>query len=242
MTEERLTKKERRELAKQKKLEEKNKEQNTEKTKQGMLWLIGLAVFAFLGWQVYQFLSDPLPEQVVFPIEVSQTDQIKGNPDAKVVLLEYSDFQCPACKAYQPLVNQVAEEMGEDILMVFRHFPLTTIHQNAFSAALAAEAAGKQEMFWEMNELLFERQEAWSQERNIDDIFIGYAEELDLEVERFTNDYNSGVVRAKVEGDIMSGNQLGVNSTPTFFLNGRRLQNIRTYQDFVNAINNELGQ
>ncbi|MDP4009229.1 MAG: DsbA family protein, partial [bacterium] len=89
---------------------------------------------------------------------VRDTDQVKGSREARVVLVEYSDFQCPACQFYADWISQLAESFGEDIAIVYRHFPLRSIHQQAELAAVASEAASKQGMFWEYHDLLFERQ------------------------------------------------------------------------------------
>lgn len=95
-------------------------------------------------------------------MEVKVNDNVKGSREAKAVLIEYSDFQCPACQVYYPVVKQLTEELGNEILVVYRHFPLTTIHPNALPAAKAAEAAGKQGKFWEMHDMLFDKQSEWS--------------------------------------------------------------------------------
>lgn len=237
-----LTKKEKRELAKQQKKDAQKKEAVADRSKRGFLWLIGLVIFAFVGWQIYNFFATPLPEQAVEPIAVAESDLTKGNPDAQMVLIEFSDFQCPACKAYYPLVNQLGEEMGDEVLIVYRHYPLTQIHPNATPAALASQAASKQDKFWEMHDLLFDRQEEWSGVNNAEELFISYAEELELNIDQFRQDLSSREARDKVNADLISGNQLGVNATPTFFLNGRKLDGIRSYQDFVSAIENAQTQ
>jgi len=95
-------------------------------------------------------------------ITISEADHTKGNPDAAVKLVEYGDYQCPACAGVNPAVNQVIENMGEDIMLVYRHFPLVNIHPNALAAAYAAEAAAIQGKFWEMHDKLYENQQEWS--------------------------------------------------------------------------------
>jgi protein-disulfide isomerase len=96
------------------------------------------------------------------PNIVAQDDWVKGNKDSKVIVVEYSDFQCPACAAYFPMVEQVMDEYKDKVAFVYRHFPLTSIHPHAEPMARAAEAAGKQGKFWEMYELIFKNQNAWS--------------------------------------------------------------------------------
>lgn len=95
-------------------------------------------------------------------VELNENDHMLGNPDATVVLVEYGDYQCPACGAVHPVVNQLMENLGEDVTLVFRHFPLVNLHANALPAAQAAEAAGMQGKFWEMHDKLYEHQSDWS--------------------------------------------------------------------------------
>lgn len=163
---------------------------------------------------------------------VSDADWVKGNKESKVVLIEYSDLQCPACKVYHPVVKQLTEEFGDRILFVYRHFPLRNIHPNSDMAAQAAEALGKQNKFWEMADKLFENQEKWSSEKNPRDLFLEYARSLGLDVEKFKNDLDSSQVKDKIEKDYQSAVKARVNATPTFFLNGTKLDNPRTYEEF----------
>ena len=165
--------------------------------------------------------------------EIRSDDWVKGNPKAAVRLIEYSDFQCPACGSYYPLVKELAEEYGDRVAFVYRHFPLATIHRNAFSAAIAAEAAGRQGDFWGMHDTLFEKQAAWGESSNPEELFAGYAADLDLDAERFrTDSVDSSLTR--VERDAMNG--LALNSTPTFFLNGVKIANLRSLEEFKTQI------
>jgi protein-disulfide isomerase len=174
-------------------------------------------------------------------VSVLQNGWAKGNKDAKVKLVEYSDFQCPACGAYYPLVKRLNEEFGDRIEFTYRHFPLSQIHLNADLAAHAAEAAGRQGKFWEMHDMLFENQQAWSETRNTQELFTDYAASLGLEAEQFARDVDSKEVKEKVKADYTSGIESGVNGTPTFFLNGKRLVNPKDYDAFRNIIIAELG-
>lgn len=147
-----------------------------------------------------------------------------GNPQSKVVLVEFSDLQCPACKNAEPSVKSITDEFGNRIRFEYRHFPLKSIHKNAEAAAYAAEAAAMQGKFWEMKAKLFENQEAWSDASSAKDLFTGYAGELGLDTTKFTADMGSSQVREKVAADVALGNSIGVNSTPSFYLNGKRLR------------------
>lgn len=158
-------------------------------------------------------------------------DHIKGNPAAKVILVEYSDFQCPACGAYYPLLRKLADEYATDITFAYRHFPLQQ-HANAVPAARAAEAAGMQGKFWEMHNMLFEHQDAWAEEANPTETFMGYAHELGLNGDQFRRDYAADAGRDRAKADFQSGLRAGVNATPTFFLNGKKIENPRSYDAF----------
>lgn len=165
----------------------------------------------------------------------SATDHVKGNPTAKVVLVEYSDFQCPACGAYYPLVRRIADDYANDIAFVYRHFPLQQ-HPNAIPAAQAAEAAALQGKFWEMHNMLFEHQDAWAGAANPADIFRGYARELGLTEEQFRKDYDADAGRDRAKEDFQGGLGAGVNATPTFFLNGTKIENPRSYEEFKTVL------
>jgi protein-disulfide isomerase len=148
----------------------------------------------------------------------------RGNIDSKVVITGYSDFQCPACRAYEPLVNQLYKEYGDRVLFVYRHFPLFSIHPNADAAARASEAAGRQGKFWEMHDMLFENQSSWSKLVNAESVFAGYAQKLGLALEDYESVMASDEVRQMVADDYARGLKAGVNSTPTFFLNGTKIR------------------
>ena len=123
---------------------------------------------------------------VAIEITIASDDWVKGNKDAKVVLIEYSDFQCPACALYYPVLNKFSEEFGDRLAIVYRHFPLPQ-HQHAKSMAYAAEAAGKQGKFWEMHDMIFDNQRSWTNQRNVKDTVLGYAKTLGLNIEQFEN-------------------------------------------------------
>ena len=122
------------------------------------------------------------------PADVSLDDHIRNGAQAKVVLVEYGDFQCPACGAYEPLVQQLLSKHVSDVQFVFRHFPLTQIHKNALLAAKYAEASGIQGKFWEMHDVLYARQKEWSDSLNAKDLFNGYGKDLGLNVAKLETD------------------------------------------------------
>lgn len=170
---------------------------------------------------------------------VSEDDIVLGNKDSKVILVEYSDFQCPACKAYQPLVKQLLKEKGDKFLFVYRHFPLPQ-HLQAKPASYAAEAAGKQGKFWEMHDMIFEKQTDWAGKKDADEIFTQYAKNLGLDMARFESDSASSAIRDKVANQYKSGIANSVNATPTFFLNGKKILP-KSYEDLVKMIDEANG-
>lgn len=154
-------------------------------------------------------------------------DHVFGNKNSKVVLVEYGDFQCPACGAAYPQVKAVTEEYKDQIAFIFRNFPLTTLHPNAQAAAAAAEAAGLQGKYWEMHDKLYESQGTWSSASASDrgDLFESYAMGLSLNIKKFDNALdasNSGVTQ-KINFDKAVGNKLGVNAAPTLYLDGKSI-------------------
>lgn len=172
---------------------------------------------------------------------INDNENIKGDKEAKATLIEYSDFQCPACGSYYPILKKVAEDMENQVRFAYRHFPLPQ-HKNAKLAAAVAEAAGKQGQFWEMHDLIFQNQSDWSEEKNAAVIFAQYAQDLQLDLAKFKTDIASEEIKAKIENDYKSGVKAGVNSTPSFFLNGEKMTNPHNYDEFKNAIEQVLGQ
>lgn len=165
---------------------------------------------------------------------VTEVDHIKGNPDATVTLVEYSDLQCPACAAFQPALNEVLAAYGDQIRFEYKHFPLP-IHPFAQQAAMAAEAAGQQGKFFEFHDALFANQQAWASAATPNAFFIQYAEELGLDTEMFRRHLNSSLLRESIMADMASARELGLTGTPTFYLNGTRME-IKTFEDFVAQI------
>jgi protein-disulfide isomerase len=168
------------------------------------------------------------------------TENIKGNPEAAVVLTEYSDFQCPACGQFYPIIKTLVETYGDDLAFEYKHFPLITIHPFAVPAAKAAEAAGQQGKFFEMHDKLFENQQAWSRAGNPRPFFDQYAEEIDLDMALFKQHYGASLLEDKVIAEYEEARELGLTGTPSFFLNGERLQ-YNTFEEFMVAIESALG-
>jgi protein-disulfide isomerase len=141
-----------------------------------------------------------------------------------VVLEEYGDYQCPPCGLLHPEIKKLEAEYGNQLKVVFRHFPLTKMHRNALDAARAAEAARNQNKFWEMHDRLYRNQLAWKDQADPRPMFISYARELSLNVERFTRDLDSPEIEQRIAADVQRGSGVGVSGTPTVFIEGHMLR------------------
>ncbi len=150
-----------------------------------------------------------------------------GSAQPKVIIVEFSDFQCPACKTAEPLVKQLVVKNKDTVKLVYRHFPLTQ-HQNSTVAALAAETAASVSIqkFWEMHDLLFEKQEEWSPQKADEVIktFGVYAESIGIPADLMEKSVQEKVFRSKVELDTAAASMFGVSSTPTFYVNEQKVQ------------------
>lgn len=172
-------------------------------------------------------------------ILVRETSHIKGAADAKVTLVEFGDFQCPACGAVHPVVDTLLKEYEGKVKFVYRQFPLA-IHQNAKAAAYAAEAAGAQGKFFEMYDALFQNQKDWESGKDAMKMFEEYADVVGLDVEKFKQDIADKKFEEVVQKDINDGYSLGINSTPTFFLNGEKMSGGLPYDQFKAKIDAAL--
>jgi len=154
-------------------------------------------------------------------------DHIYGKKDSNVVLIEFGDFQCPACSKENPKIMKIAEDYKDKITFVFRNFPLTLIHANAKSAAAAAEAAAMQNKYWEMHEILYNNQTKWDTLKGEDRTkeFVSYAKELNLDVDKFQKDMSLDSINKKINFDVAQGKKININGTPTLVLNGQILSN-----------------
>ena len=168
---------------------------------------------------------------------LSADDWVTGNAASDVVLIEYGDFQCPACGVFHPIVSQLKQEFGDRVAFVYRHFPLRSIHPNAEPAARATEAAGMQGKFWEMHDKIFENQEQLS----IESLKI-WAIQIGLNSIQFGNCLDSAKYFAEVEQDLQAGIAAGVRATPTFFVNGQRIEGAIPFTTFEQIILSELSR
>ncbi|MBI5045735.1 MAG: DsbA family protein [Candidatus Niyogibacteria bacterium] len=238
-----LTKKESRMIKRQEKLDMREASARRKHVNRYALWGGMLAVLALFIFGVAKLAIYTGTHQTAsLAVAVGGEDIFKGGADAKAVLVEYSDFQCPACARYAPMVKAAAEEFGSNIKVVYRHFPLNSIHKNADLAARAAESAGLQGKFWEMHDLIFENQSAWAESGSAEGIFTELAHGLGLNADKFKEDLASSRVKSAVNDDLRSGELSSVAGTPTFFLNGKIIPNPRSLDEFKKIISAELGK
>lgn len=168
--------------------------------------------------------SSPVQQQVANKgVPGAEPAHTLGPATAPVHLEEFGDFECPPCGMFHPILEQMHQEFGDRLRITFREFPLVPTHQHALAAASAAEAAGIQGKFWQMHDLLYERQNNWKTTFDVRPIFEGYAKEIGLDVERYKRDVGGDLVAQRVFMDGKRGHSLGVKGTPTVFLNGREV-------------------
>lgn len=181
--------------------------------------------------------SKTIGGQKQYDIDYSKGEKI-GSDSAKIKLVEFSDFQCPACLAAEPFVKRIKDNYSTDVQFIYRHFPLTQ-HKHSKEAAIFATAASNQNKFWQTHDKLFETQDQWSQSPNATPFFMDLAKSLGLNETKLKQDMESTDIKKKVEDDISDGFGVNVNSTPTFLLNGRKLE-LESFGDLEKIINEEL--
>jgi len=150
----------------------------------------------------------------------SEPMHIRGNPEAPVTLEEYGDFQCPPCGSFAAFTEELLKEYDSRLRIVFRHFPLAP-HEHAREASLAAEAAGLQGHFWEMYDVLYREQAAWSKAPNTRELFESYAGTIGLNVDQFKKDIDGEQAKARVDSDQARAESLGIKVTPFLYINGQ---------------------
>lgn len=203
--------------------------------------VIGIIILCILAVAGFLWLTRPDPGSSSLG---QPTNHIFGQGAKNVTLIEYGDFQCPACAVYYPIVEAVTEKYKADIFFQFRNFPLESIHQNARAAARAAEAADMQGKFWEMYDVLYQSQDSW---KNVSDplsFFTAYARQIGVaDLEKFATDYRSTVVNAIINADLKEAQKLGASSTPTFVLDGVTLKdNPRDLEAFNKLIDDAIAK
>ena len=206
-----------------------------EKNKQLLSRAIFLVVFGAAIFGIFwlgQVLAKPEDTSSVISVGVFE----KG----KATLVEYSDFQCPACKMYYSVLKQLSDEFGDNLIWVYKYFPLKAIHKNAELSAWAGESARLQGKFLEMEDILFTKQDEWASSDQALSLFTAYAISLGLDKDKFLKDIESDTVHEKIDNDYTEGVSLKVGGTPTFFLNGKKITNPANYNEFKQLIQNEI--
>ena len=179
------------------------------------------------------------------------SNHVEGQNKNGITLVEYGDYQCPFCGQYYPIVKQVQSEFNQQLAFQFVNFPLTSLHPNAFASARAAEAAGLQGKFWEMHDLLYQQNDqnqqapatpSWITSTSPTTFFNADAQQLGLNVTQFKSDYASEKVNNLINADMAEGNKLGVNATPTFYLDGKKINPGESVSQFEQLINAEIAK
>lgn len=210
------------------------------------LSLIGISTLILLVGAVF-FLSKNTQPQTESTIATDPTRLIRadsnkiGTDSAKVKIVEFGDFQCPACGVAHPTVKQIINDYQDKVQFVFRNFPLP-MHLNAKIAAQAAEASGEQGKYWEMHDLLYEKQNEWESSTNPMSVFTEYAKSLNLDINTFQKNIQDSKYTNKITEDQNDGNALNVNATPTFFINGQKIEGTPSLTNFKAKIDAELNK
>lgn len=166
---------------------------------------------------------------------VAPSEHVKGDADASVTLVEYSDFQCSSCRSVAPILEDLLVQYPNDFRIVYRHFPLRPIHKNAQLASQASEAAGMQEKFWEYYAMLFNTQNDWTDLPDPAQFFVNLADSLGLNTTRFAEDMLNDAAREAVNRGAAEAAKMNLSGTPTFFLNGKRL-NLQSFDDLKSHV------
>ena len=202
-----------------------------------------------IGLKVFTFVITPVLLLFVFytlftqgptysPVEISDSDHIRGTTENSVTIVVYADFQCPACATEHQTMTQLWPSIRDRALLIFRHYPITAQHPNSWTASLYAEAAARQDRFWEMHDYLFATQPIWAGMNNVEGEFDSYALELNLDIDQLHEDVESEEVISKIRNDQRGGNSAGIRSTPAVFINGRLLANPSRTR-IIEAVNEE---
>lgn len=199
---------------------------------------IGIAAGAavYLSRTPAEHAEDTGPEKAV----QIKGGHFRGPENAQVTLVEFGDYECPSCGAYHPFVKEILSRYPDKLRLEFHHFPLIGIHPNAMLGAMAAEAAGEQGKYWDMHDLLFEHQREWGESRNAEVIIMALASRLGLDMNKFMQALRSPKVQDRILRDEALADQLKLNETPSFLIDGQRVYPKASIQEFVDLIEAHL--
>lgn len=221
-------------------------EAKKEQMKKAGIWIaIIAAAFIGLGFLVFMAGSTGSSNTTTVTKEnlpkVTEGEIIVGKKDAPVTIIEYADFQCPACARWNPDINRLLSEYDGKVRVVYRHFPLRNAHQHAQISGQAAQAAFNQGKFSEMKNTLFDKQNDWASVSDPKETFIAYAEQIGMDPVKFEADMNSEETKKKVDAGYAQAMSIGLQSTPTFFI-GNQMVQAASYEDFKKLIDEELSK
>jgi protein-disulfide isomerase len=208
--------------------------------------VVSLLVIVVLLFGLNFILSKQNKNNTEAITKVDDTRYTLGNPDAKIKLVEYADFQCPACavfsKSFLEVYNYINGKYGSSTLsLTYKHFPLISIHKNALISAYSVEAAKEQGKFWEMNHLVFEKQSEWSEALDAKAKMEEYAKNIGLDMAKFIADRDSDVTKDTVNRALIEATKLGLDHTPTIYMNGEEIENLSlSPKDIQKLIEDEL--
>lgn len=202
----------------------------------GFIIVLVVAVAGLIGIFIATTDFDQQQTAVDNPHEITEEDHTLGPSDAPITLVEYGDFQCPHCAQAHPVVKNILDEHEGDVQFVYRHYHVTQPNLTTLNASRTAVAAKRQDQFWEMHDLLFERQDEWGQDPDASQMFRDYAEELSLDMDQFEQDFEEA--QSRVERDVSIAQQLSVASTPTFYLNGELVED--SFRELPKRVESEL--
>ncbi|MEK7650335.1 MAG: thioredoxin domain-containing protein [Patescibacteria group bacterium] len=207
-------------------------------------WLLAVLILAGTVFGLYKLatVTPPGAGAVAGKLAdpVTAADWTAGSQESPVQLVEYGDFQCPACAFYATWVTQLREEFGDKIGVTFRHFPLRQNHANAQLASQVVEAAGLQGKFWLAADAIYAGQQAWSEQIAARETLVNLIKNTGVNLTKLEVDIDTKIVKDKIEQHYQSGLRSGVEGTPTFYLNGGKITNPKSYDEFKKLITDAL--
>ncbi|HEY2385136.1 MAG TPA: thioredoxin domain-containing protein [Terriglobia bacterium] len=172
--------------------------------------------------------------------EIKPGGHSRGPQNAPVTLVEFGDYECPVCGTWYPFVNELLTRYPDKLRLEFHHYPLVSVHPNAMAGAMAAEAAGEQGKYWEMHDALFEHQREWGESPNPKPYFMNFASHIGLDLNRFEQSLSSPGLQSRILTDVSQAQDLHIEGTPTFFLNGQLIQPKLNMEELVQLVETRL--
>ncbi len=204
--------------------------------------MLGIISISLALLVIFGFSSKPKTSPVTSTTQsIDTTGAVAQGPEnAPVTIIEFADFQCPACGQAHPSLQRILKDYDGKIRFIHRHFPIPEIHKNALSAAQASEAAKAQDKFWPMYDQLFEHQNDWKDAQDPQPLFEAYAKAIGLNMDQFRTFYKNNQGTERITADQEEGTKLGVEATPTFFINGEGLSGAPSYNTLKQLIETAL--